>query len=122
MARMPPASRAAPAVGIAPPGAQHRSAADDQNCKRHGNEEDIQAKERARAEPLHQPHGAVRRLILRRLEVPDEKRGHEEHGRQDKEQLRGGDGALEGVHECFVRQSLRWVKPDGTIAGQTQSR
>lgn len=68
---------------------------------------------RASAEPLDHAPGGVRRFILRRLKVPHEERGHEQRGREDEEQLRGGDGALDRVHKYFVMQSTCQVKADG---------
>ena len=52
-------------------------------------------------------------LVLLRLQVTHEERRHEEGGRQDEQQFRGGDGSFEGVHENFMTQSQAGRRRDG---------
>jgi hypothetical protein len=100
-----------PKLAIARPTADHRSAADDERCKRHRYEEDSKAKVRAGAEPFNYAPGGFRGLIRRRLNIPREERGHEQRGRKHQEQLQDGKGMLYSFHEYSVMQSDIRVKP-----------
>src|SRR6185312_2292911 len=99
-----------PKLLIATPAPQHRSASDDERRQRQRDEEDVEAQERPGTEPVDQAPGALGGFIGRRLKIPHEERGHEQRGWEDEEELRSGEGALDGVHGYFVMQSSWRVK------------
>ena len=57
---------------------------------------------RASAVPIDDTDGGLRRLILRRLNVAQEERKHEQGGWEDEEDFEGRDVAANGVHGYFV--------------------
>jgi len=57
---------------------------------------------RASAVPIDDTDGGLRRFILRRLNVAQEERKHEQGGREDEEDFEGRDVAANGVHGYFV--------------------
>jgi len=60
---------------------------------------------RASAVPIDDTDGGLRRFILRRLNVAQEERKHEQGGWEDEQEFEGGDVAANRVHVYFVMQS-----------------
>ncbi len=85
--------------GIAVPGSEQRDAA----CRKHdqweGDEQDPETEVQARREPVDDALRGVGGFVLQGLQAAHDEGAHEESGGEDEQQLGGGDGRFDGLHE-----------------------
>ena len=76
-----------PQFGLTPPFAKDNATAGEQHYQRHPYEQSPKTDVQSRRVPINDLLGSVRRFILKRLYVANEKRGHKQDGWEDQEPL-----------------------------------
>jgi hypothetical protein len=86
--------RGLPQFNLIAPSLQERGATGNQHRQWQSNEKSPQTYARPLGVPLNYLLGGVSRLVLLRLHVTQEERGHEEGGWEDEEQFRSSNGVF----------------------------
>jgi hypothetical protein len=87
--------RGLPQFKLPIPFAHERGAAGDQHRQWQPNEKCPETNTRPSGVPVNYLLGRVSRLVLERLHIAQEERGHEENGGKDEEHFRSSDGVSE---------------------------
>ena len=95
-----------PQFGLTPPFAKDNATAGEQHYQRHPYEQSPKTDVQSRRVPINDLLGSVRRFILKRLYVANEKRGHKQDGWEDQEPLcTGSDCGSFCFHKYLIDQS-----------------
>ena len=95
-----------PQFGLTPPFVKDNAKAGNQHYQRHPYEQSPKTDVQSRRVPINDLLGSVRRFILKRLYVANEKRGHKQDGWEDQEPLcTGSDCGSFCFHKYLIDRS-----------------